>query len=185
MRSSFEFSAGSVALDLVDTVSARAGASVDLIASADAAARWLAMAGFGAIAVTEDQAENLRVLREAVYQVTGSALSGGGMSPECIDLLNRLSEMGGFRPQWIDGALVPDAADPFGAALSDIAADALSNLDPVVRPRLRRCPECAMLFRDRSKPGRRRWCSSASGCGNRAKVRRHRANKKGRANYAG
>ncbi len=40
--------------------------------------------------------------------------------------------------------------------------------------RLRGCAnaECGWLFVDRSRAGKRRWCSMAE-CGNRSKVRRH------------
>jgi predicted RNA-binding Zn ribbon-like protein len=37
-----------------------------------------------------------------------------------------------------------------------------------------------MLFFDASPPGKRLWCSSSSGCGNRAKTRRHRQSMKER-----
>ncbi|MBJ7439049.1 MAG: CGNR zinc finger domain-containing protein, partial [Sphingopyxis sp.] len=43
--------------------------------------------------------------------------------------------------------------------------------------RLRECDGCKMYFLDNTRGRRRRWCSSASGCGNRAKVRRHRDRK--------
>ena len=38
---------------------------------------------------------------------------------------------------------------------------------------IRQCPGCTIIFYDRTKAHRRRWCSMAL-CGNRAKVRRHR-----------
>jgi hypothetical protein len=55
------------------------------------------------------------------------------------------------------------------------AAQAWANLlaegDPTL---IRQCPGCTIIFYDRTKAHRRRWCSMAL-CGNRAKVRRHRA----------
>ncbi len=39
---------------------------------------------------------------------------------------------------------------------------------------IRQCPGCTVIFYDRTKAHRRRWCSMAL-CGNRAKVRRHRS----------
>lgn len=38
--------------------------------------------------------------------------------------------------------------------------------------RLRNCERCSWLYLDRSRGGRRRWCSMAT-CGNRAKAQRH------------
>jgi hypothetical protein len=53
------------------------------------------------------------------------------------------------------------------------AADLLANADPDL---VRVCdgPECEIWFYDRTKAHRRRWCSQAV-CGNRDKVRNHRA----------
>ncbi|TVS89296.1 CGNR zinc finger domain-containing protein [Mycobacterium helveticum] len=49
-------------------------------------------------------------------------------------------------------------------------AHLLAEGDPTL---IRQCPGCTVIFYDRTKAHRRRWCSMAL-CGNRAKVRRHR-----------
>lgn len=49
-------------------------------------------------------------------------------------------------------------------------AHLLVGADPTL---IRQCPGCTIIFYDRTKAHRRRWCSMAL-CGNRAKVRRHR-----------
>jgi predicted RNA-binding Zn ribbon-like protein len=49
-------------------------------------------------------------------------------------------------------------------------AHLLAEGDPTL---IRQCPGCTIIFYDRTKAHRRRWCSMAL-CGNRAKVRRHR-----------
>jgi predicted RNA-binding Zn ribbon-like protein len=64
-----------------------------------------------------------------------------------------------------------------GTALGLLAPVLWSAGDLLAGPRLdrvRRCanPECAWLFLDDSRAGKRRWCSM-SACGNRAKARRH------------
>lgn len=46
---------------------------------------------------------------------------------------------------------------------------------------IRQCPGCTIIFYDRTKAHRRRWCSMAL-CGNRAKVRRHRTSASSVAN---
>lgn len=43
---------------------------------------------------------------------------------------------------------------------------------------VRQCEGCTLLFHDRTKAHRRRWCSMAL-CGNREKARRHRAQRSG------
>ncbi len=60
------------------------------------------------------------------------------------------------------------------AQLLILSAQAWAHLlvegDPTL---IRQCPGCTIIFYDRTKAHRRRWCSMAL-CGNRAKVRRHR-----------
>ncbi|MGY6238932.1 CGNR zinc finger domain-containing protein [Burkholderia ambifaria] len=55
-----------------------------------------------------------------------------------------------------------------------IALDAVKLLEAIPDGRLRMCagPNCAWLFIDGSKTGRRKWCDMAT-CGNVAKARRH------------
>jgi predicted RNA-binding Zn ribbon-like protein len=61
----------------------------------------------------------------------------------------------------------PHAVTPFLAMLS---IDALFVLP---QERIHSCPWCGWLFADKSRGGRRRWCSMRT-CGNREKVSRHR-----------
>jgi predicted RNA-binding Zn ribbon-like protein len=55
-----------------------------------------------------------------------------------------------------------------------VLLDAADLLTSGAWRRLRQCEgeTCGWLFPDRSKSGRRRWCSMAD-CGNREKARRH------------
>jgi hypothetical protein len=65
-----------------------------------------------------------------------------------------------------------------GAGWPAFAADLMLPLLEVVRlrERLLTCgnPSCRLVFLDASKSGTRRWCDDA-GCGNRDRVKRHRA----------
>ena len=67
------------------------------------------------------------------------------------------------------------ADEPAAAALSRIARDAIELLAGSTAARVRECaaPDCAFLFLDTSRAGRRRWCAMAR-CGNREHVRKHR-----------
>ncbi|MEU8524401.1 MULTISPECIES: CGNR zinc finger domain-containing protein [Streptomyces] len=60
--------------------------------------------------------------------------------------------------------------------LATVARDAVDLLTGPYADRIRVCgaDDCALLFADTSRPGRRRWCSMDR-CGNRHKVRAHRA----------
>jgi predicted RNA-binding Zn ribbon-like protein len=62
--------------------------------------------------------------------------------------------------------------------LSTLARDAIDLVTGPYARRVRECAsdECALLFVDTSRPGRRRWCSM-DGCGNRAKTAGYRKRK--------
>jgi predicted RNA-binding Zn ribbon-like protein len=62
------------------------------------------------------------------------------------------------------------------AALATLARDAVDLFGGPLAGRIRVCSadDCGLLFVDTSRPGQRRWCSMER-CGNRAKVREHRA----------
>ncbi|HEY0812280.1 MAG TPA: CGNR zinc finger domain-containing protein [Pseudonocardia sp.] len=71
-------------------------------------------------------------------------------------------------------AAVIDPAAP--AALATLARDAVDLFSGPLASRIRVCAavDCGLLLVDTSRPGRRRWCSMQR-CGNRAKIREHRA----------
>lgn len=63
-------------------------------------------------------------------------------------------------------------------ALSTIARDAVDLFSPGNTERVRCCSgaDCDVVYLDTSRAASRRWCSMQR-CGNRAKVRAHRARK--------
>ena len=64
-----------------------------------------------------------------------------------------------------------------GQALSTIARDAVDLFGDVNADRIRECSgDCGIVYLDTSRAATRRWCSMQR-CGNRAKVRAHRARK--------
>ena len=78
-------------------------------------------------------------------------------------------------------ALLPEGgttvvAPTVAAALATLARDAVDLFGGPLAGRIRMCAadDCGLLFVDTSRPGRRRWCSMER-CGNRAKIRTHRA----------
>ncbi|CAM5478154.1 hypothetical protein STENM327S_08341 [Streptomyces tendae] len=73
------------------------------------------------------------------------------------------------RAGWAPGATGP-------RLLSTVARDAIELLTGPHADRVRECGahNCYLLFVDTSRPGRRRWCAMEH-CGNREKVRAHRA----------
>ncbi len=71
---------------------------------------------------------------------------------------------------------VAEVGEPFGQARAAIAGSMARFIADGGDERLRLCASdsCRWLFVDRSPGGRRRWCDMKL-CGNRDKVRRHRA----------
>lgn len=171
----FEFIAGSLAFDFVDTCGERNGAGAERLCTPADLSAWLEVAGLlSAASISERQLAESKTLREAIHRCGDRATEGKAPAPADLEQLNAAARREPLRPQLMKGALTYVAARPVEAALSVIAEDALLILAHR-RDRIRRCPGCGMLFIDTSPPGRRRWCSSSQGCGNRAKVRNLRA----------
>lgn len=180
MIRSFEFVAGSLALDFVDTLAGRAKEPVELLAEPDDLVRWFREARLvHSVSLGGAELGVARELREAIHATVLAVVEDIVPPVDGIGCINGAAAKPDLRPQFVDGDVLFHAQIPFEASLSRIAAEAINDLSPAMRGRLRRCPDCKMLFRDNSRPGKRKWCSSASGCGNRAKVRRHRARHQG------
>jgi len=189
------------ALDFLNSRASPAGAEVEWIGSGRALMRWLAAAGFMGPdmpeAATEGPVEKAldavateaRALREwlrgfaaehAGRELTTAALADLG------PLNALLAEDAAYRQvQVFQGALawtgprrrgLPQALlQPLASAVGDLVCEADFR-------RLRRCEGqgCTLWFLDRTKGGRRRWCSMAI-CGNRAKASAHRRRRRGQA----
>jgi len=173
----FEFVAGSLCLCFADTLGGRGGQPVERIATPARLSAWLRAADLAVLGVVPDVGDLAEAhrLRRAVAQSVGAIVQGGAADAGQIRGINESAAAPPLRPQWTRGERRWIAERPVAAALSTIAADAI---DVLGRPdRLRECSDCRMLFLDATRGGRRRWCSSSSGCGNRAKVSRHRIRK--------
>jgi predicted RNA-binding Zn ribbon-like protein len=120
-------------------------------------------------------------LREAIYRVLYAVGNNLPRDPADVGLLNAsyqeaISHKGladiGERFVWTwEGE-----ATNLNALTWKIAQSAANLLTSDYASRLKSCPGegCAWLFVDTSRNGSRRWCEMQI-CGNRAKVRRHRA----------
>jgi predicted RNA-binding Zn ribbon-like protein len=188
--------AGDPALDFVNTVAGhRAGEADDRLQSYDDLLEWsrsdgliegetarrlsaLAEARPGAAARVMDEA---RTLRESLHGVL-SAL-GGGKAPDSAELtvINRavgtaLSHAAVAPAGSGVGWSWTDADQALAAPLWPVARAAAEQLTSGGYGRMKECASdtCGWLFLDLSKNRSRRWCDMR-GCGNRSKVRRHRA----------
>lgn len=185
--------AGNLALDLVNTVTARNGAPLDWLAGFGAVGEWAGFTGaftgpelkrlnrlsVGEPAKAASALRRLRDLRESLHEVASALLVGESPLPAPLARLERhwkdaagaatLAPLRGL-PAWTVEA---SGLDLVRHRIAWEAIEFLRHLDP---SRLRVCdgPECGWLFLDTSKNNRRRWCDMKD-CGNVAKARRHLA----------
>jgi predicted RNA-binding Zn ribbon-like protein len=124
--------------------------------------------------VTADDAdvEPARQLRDALWRATGAAIADRAVDDPDRAAITRAVAAPPLVPTWT-GWQTPATAT---AVLSTVARDALTVLAGPGAGRIRECAadDCRLVFLDTSRPGARRWCSMQR-CGNRHKVRDHRA----------
>ncbi|WP_119867463.1 CGNR zinc finger domain-containing protein [Frondihabitans sp. 762G35] len=147
-----------------------------------------------AAGTTERELQDARGLRDAIARLATSAADGhlpdaSGPGAGDIDTLNLFAALPDVPPSLPGGRRQAGAGRlRLGQALSSLARDAVRLFAEVGftaegDARLRRCAadDCRLIFHDDSRAGSRRWCSMQK-CGNRAKVRAHRARAAARAN---
>jgi predicted RNA-binding Zn ribbon-like protein len=184
----FEFSGGNLALDFVNTWPDRSRQETDRLGTFPDLQAFVRQGGqaaggrAGRSARAPEAARVLRAarrLREALFRLFTAGLRG--RPAEARDLtevnarlrealqhleLRALGEELGWREA--------EATARPGALLWPVVRAAAALLTSPDLARVRECeaPDCTWLFLDRSRAGKRRWCSMTS-CGNRAKARRH------------
>ena len=185
--------AGHLALDLVNTVTARNAEPVDWLTGYPRLLQWARLTGgfdpgaLGALdrlsAGAPDTAaaalHATRELREAVHDVT-TAIIRGDAPP--ADGLRRIERTWKGAVSDAELTLVAGSArlqltvDRSGLAYlhHELALRSVELLQalPLARTRICPGPRCGWLFIDHSRGGQRRWCDMAT-CGNAAKSTRH------------
>jgi predicted RNA-binding Zn ribbon-like protein len=174
----FRFVAGHRALDLLATLGNRHRSAVERLREPADLDRWLTAAELptGAEADHEDL-HDARQLRETLNRLVRATLSD--QAPKKADLreLNRWARLPALTPQ-LDSKLQRrwTAEHPVRAALALIAREATELLTSPDQTLIRECaaaPNCSLLYLDRSRAGRRRWCEMKR-CGSRAKMTNYR-----------
>ena len=184
------FVAGLLWLDFINTRFKQRGAWVDALASPRDLAGWLQWAGVappgGAAALAPLRGgrngrllvRQAHALRAALAELAGALVQGRGVPAPAVRILNRVlraapahAELHQAGGTWV-ARPVPSRADPL-ALLAPVAHSAADFLLTGDRTRLRACgnPACVLYFYDRTRNGRRRFCSAAT-CGNRVKAAR-------------
>lgn len=173
-------------MDFVNTVDWRDDPArcVELLPTAQALSAWSRHAGFPATATSRIRQERQRArairLRETLATILRAVAHGRTPPPSARATLTtwtqdawRHRELGDAR-----GTLTwrwQLRTDPVDRVLFELVLEAGALLLSRERERIGVCAGqgCGWFFVDRSKAGRRRWCSMAA-CGNRVKVREYR-----------
>ena len=126
---------------------------------------------------TARELEDAEGLVEAIARVAIARRREVSATPDNIDTINLYAATPDVPPTLTGGRRQAGAAKlRLGQALATIARDAVDLFGERGADRIRSCAaaECEMVFYDESRSNNRRWCSMQR-CGNRAKVRAHRA----------
>lgn len=174
MQHEWLFDAGSLALDLTNTErDRRLVQSRETLPDPTAAAAWAEVAGISTHGASWSLGDlrDLCGLRDAIYRL---AVPVGAVANVDVDLVNASAARAPHRQlARVGESLIPRRGPitPRGA-IGLIAEDAISTLldDRAV---IKECAHhrCGLLFVDRSRGGRRTWCSMQR-CGNRMKAAR-------------
>lgn len=164
------------ALDLLNTRMMVEGQRRDLLNSDADAAHWLEQIGFGVatevVAAGGHLLDELRKLRDCIENGLAARRENrmadpAGLNTFLLRVIPQLVWEGAEAPQlnWFQQG---DAGQQSLSRLAYAAAELLAEGDFSL---VRKCesPECSLMFYDRTKAHKRRWCSMAL-CGNRHKV---------------
>ena len=174
------FDSGALALDFAYT-GALAGNPETLQSPADLG-DWLATR-FPRVdtEVSERELSDALGFRGAIARLAVASVGRETLSASDVDVINLFAALADLPPTLQGGTRQAGASRARATqALSTIARDAIATFGPESRDRIRECSadDCELLYLDTSRSGNRRWCSMQR-CGNRAKVRAHRARTSG------
>lgn len=116
-------------------------------------------------------------LRDAIGRMAQASAHDEALRTSDIDLVNLYAATPDIPPVLAGGSRQAGrSVQTVAQALSTIARDAVDLFDPANHGRIRECSgsDCEIVYLDTSRAATRRWCSMQR-CGNRAKVRAHRA----------
>ena len=174
------FDSGSFALDFAYTGAVGGNTAWERLHAPDDLTSWLRERF--PVAVGSARSRDLFdaiALRDAVGRMAHAAAHGEAMRSTDVDLVNLYAATPDIPPALAGGSRQAGrSVQTVGQALSTIARDAVDLFDPANAGRIRECSgvDCTMVYLDTSRAATRRWCSMQR-CGNRAKVRAHRARK--------
>ncbi|MFD4835283.1 CGNR zinc finger domain-containing protein [Streptomyces uncialis] len=179
-ETAFRFDPGALCLELLLTGGPGWLARFEVLHEPADLARWAVLSRLPDgldLTVDEDELAAARTVRDALHVITADRAHGRTPDPARLAEVSAAAAVPPLGVRFTpDGgrAWAPGATG--GQLLSTVARDAVELFGGPHGDRVRECAtdNCALLFVDTSRPGRRRWCSMER-CGNRHKVRTHRA----------
>ena len=182
-RDGMPFLGGTPWLDLANSSFTLDGQAFDFLSDDANFARWSEAAGF-AVESRKSDFERLAALRlrGLVRAVFATLIEGNSPSLDQVAEINELLNNRTIqeRLRLADGRAELDLCEQVDGpeVATRLASDLANFLDDYEPDRLKSCdgPTCAMVFYDRGKNNRRRWCTMSI-CGNRDKVANYRARK--------
>lgn len=165
-----------LAVDFANTTIRREADPIDLIETVDAADEWIERepADLPAVSMTDSSLVELRTQRDATNRLLRASIRGERLEQADIELINTLVVNGrAFR---LLASRARESRISFGSGFSSFAgvlAESVVDLlarDDLAAIAICEAPSCGQIFH-RSRVNQK-WCSP--GCGNRARVDRHR-----------
>ncbi|HNB24918.1 MAG TPA: CGNR zinc finger domain-containing protein [Candidatus Melainabacteria bacterium] len=172
----FHFFGNNKAIDLVNTESAAASGTTDLLASQEALSDWFEEAGIACgIQCSDKDLEETRELRSAMRRIFDRVQESKSAAPGDLDLLNRRSnEMVRLLSAANNNFKISVRLNSSTDILAMLASQCCELLASNRLGSIRKCAstKCTYYFFDTSKNQQRQWCSMET-CGNRHKMRKH------------
>lgn len=177
----FRFVSGHRSLDFLATLADRHRGGLERLRHPADLDRWLKAAGLPEPkSASAEDLHQAHELREAINRLVRASMPGKAGDGTDIAYLNGWATRSPLAPQlngnlklhWCD-------PDPVRGALALLAREAVELLGRPERELIRECaaaPECSLLYLDRSRGQRRRWCEMER-CGSRAKMAGYRQRK--------
>ncbi|MFE8988666.1 CGNR zinc finger domain-containing protein [Streptomyces collinus] len=176
----YRFDPGALCLELTTTGGPGVFARWEVLHEPSDLVAWAGLSRLPAgldLTVSPGELERARTLRDAVLLLAADRAHGRPLRAPHLDVVNAAAAA----PPLV-ARIGPDGSRSWapGATgtqlLATVARDAIDLFTGPFADRIRECGahNCHLLFVDTSRPGRRRWCAMEH-CGNREKVRAHRA----------
>ncbi|WP_408649113.1 MULTISPECIES: CGNR zinc finger domain-containing protein [Streptomyces] len=177
---SYRFDPGALCLELLTTGGPGAFARWEVLHEPADLMTWVERSRLAdGLDLSVDRADvaRTRALRDALFLLAADRAHGRPLRRDHLEAVNSAAA----EPPLVT-RLEPDGTRGWASGatgsrlLSTVARDAIELFTGPYADRIRECGahNCFLLFVDTSRPGRRRWCAMEH-CGNREKVRAHRA----------